>query len=113
MADDFDWYIGQDADDLLDRLADLVLGEGLGVGPEDEEARRKYIADWMLKRLRPLRASICDDERTKALLASGKREALLELTTVVDAIVNLGLDRPIATTIVAILLTRGIQMLCG
>jgi hypothetical protein len=113
VADDFDWYVAQDADQLLDQLADLVLGKGgLGLGPEDDDARRTYIAGWMRKRLRPLRNLICDDERTRALLSSGNREALLELTTVVDAIVGLGLDRPIATTIVAILLTRGCQALC-
>lgn len=109
---EFDWYTGQGPDELLDMLADQVLGKGLGVGPEDPDARREYIYAWMLKKLRPVRDSICNDEQIQALLDSGNREALLELSTVVDIVGTIGLDRPIATTVVAILFTRGCQVLC-
>lgn len=105
--------IALDEGDLLALLADELLGGGRGISVGDLGKRVEFAKQWIEERTELLRDALCSNEAFRKASSGSTREAWIELSVVVDAVVTIGLQRPIATVVVAILVGRGHRALCG
>lgn len=99
-------------DELLAQLDRLVYGSDEYISGRELqvaiERSRKWVSVWVDRN----RRNICRELRNRGLTDSAKQEKFLDFATVVEIIGHTELDSHISPVLAAILLKRGIHLLC-
>jgi hypothetical protein len=98
--------------DLLEILADELLGEGLGFGPADASGRRRFAEDWLVKKMTAVRQLLCNS-KGRSLISGESGDRVVDLATVVDILGSLALGHLVTTILAVIIVKRGADAICG
>jgi hypothetical protein len=97
--------------ELLFRLDQLVYGDQAmsGMGRHERELRAR---EWLERVVNRHRDALCAPLRNATKDWRDAASSLIELATVMDAMVSIGLNKPSATVGAAILMKWGLQKIC-
>jgi len=105
--------IGKTEDELLDSLGQVLLGDGLGVGPVDPYRARRFAAKWLIEWRDEIRKHVCGKASQQFIdNEAGVADRLTEIAVVADALAGV-LGHPTANIVAVILVRRGLAKLCG
>jgi len=106
---DLRWYLSADEDELFAKLGSHLLGDGLGVGPGDEEEAQRFGKAWFDARLEDLRSLVCEQAVVKQLSGDLSGD-LVDVAALVLPLV--GNQQLLALTLAGIIVRRGIASFC-
>jgi hypothetical protein len=99
--------------ELLDSLGQVLLGDGLGVGPVDPYRARRFAAKWLTDRRDEMRRHVCGKAMRPFIdNEAGVADRVTEIAVVADALAAV-LGHPTANIVAVILVRRGLAELCG
>jgi hypothetical protein len=99
--------------ELLAALGDSLIGERVGIAPEDTARVRRLAERWLDERWERIRATLCGDPLLSSLLSrGGTADLTLEVATIADAVATIS-GRPTANVLAVLLLRRGRAAVCG
>ncbi|SBV25565.1 hypothetical protein GA0070620_1042 [Micromonospora krabiensis] len=73
-------------DELYALLGAELVGEGIGLSPEDDENHRRFGQEWFSSKHRELQRKICHDERIQPLLGTTGSDRLIDAITVYETL---------------------------
>jgi len=100
-------------DEIFARLDSLVYGSDEYISGREIRAAADRGRRWMAVWLGHNRERLCEKFRERGLLGSEFKSSLVEVATVIDVIMQFDIDRPVAAVLAAILIKRGLGVLCG
>ncbi|MFE1455834.1 hypothetical protein ACFW7K_12695 [Streptomyces sp. NPDC058735] len=107
-----DIYADKTDDELYTLLGAELLGEGLGLSPEDEDAHCRFGRQWFQSKHRELQRKICHQERIQGLLGTTSSDRLLDAAAVYEVLQHLG-EEPSTAGVLAVLVARvGLGTFC-
>jgi hypothetical protein len=112
MRSDDDDPLERSIDDVLDALADELLGEGLGFGPEQRRSRRRFAKDWFEDPLDDFRDRLCADEAVRAAVTGSRKELFIAASTVIDSAGTAVSGRPVTTLVATLVVIYGYATIC-
>ncbi|MFJ6900609.1 hypothetical protein [Streptomyces hokutonensis] len=99
-------------DELYALLGAELLGEGLGLSPEDEDSQRRFGKQWFANKRRELQQKICFHEKARHLLGTSSSDRLIDAYTVYELLGHFDYD-PKTAALVAVLVARvGLGSFC-
>jgi hypothetical protein len=108
---EYDQFTEEDL--LLAALAAELYGDAPeGFGPTDLRQRLQDARNWLDGWLARRRTDICAELDRRGLRSSGTMEALVDVATLTDVVLGLGLGQASAVIVAALLLKWGIRNLC-
>ncbi|MBQ0977848.1 MULTISPECIES: hypothetical protein [Micromonospora] len=93
-------------DELYALLGAELLGEGVGLSPEDDESHRRFGKEWFSNKHRELQRKVCHDERIQPLLGTTGSDRLVDAITVAETLRLLDDASLPAIGLVAVLIAR-------
>ncbi|WP_432889842.1 hypothetical protein ACQPYH_11370 [Kribbella sp. CA-245084] len=108
-----DTYWDQTDDELYERLGAALLGEGLGVSPDDRDSHRKFGRSWFANKTRELQRIVCHAEVVQGLLGTSTSDRVIDGGAVYELLQGHGHD-PVSAAILAVLIARiGLGTFCA
>lgn len=107
---ELDGILSLNEDELLLRLDELLYGDEAMAGTGKYE-RMLRSRKWLERFVDRNRTSLCAPLQ-RASEWRDSTDRLIEMATVIDTMVNIGLHRPSATVAAAILMKWGLQKIC-
>ncbi|MFF3846664.1 hypothetical protein [Streptomyces sp. NPDC002328] len=105
-------YWDKTDDELYALLGAELLGEGLGLSPEDEESHREFGKEWFADKHAELQRRICHHEKAQAFLGTTSTDRLIDAFTVQELIADFAGDAK-TTVLIAVLVGRvGLGVFC-
>ncbi|MFJ3927642.1 hypothetical protein [Streptomyces sp. NPDC090022] len=105
-------YWGKSDDELYLLLGAQLLGEGLGLSPEDEEEKRRFGKQWFANKHREMQRRICHHERTQALIGTSGSDRLVDAYAIEELVGEFAGD-PATAALIAVLVARvGLGTFC-
>jgi hypothetical protein len=105
-------YWDKSDEELYTLLGAALLGEGVGLGPDDEESERQFGKQWFANKHRELQRQICHHERAQALIGTSGSDRLIDAYTIQELLGDFAGD-PTTAALIAVLVTRvGLGAFC-
>ncbi|MGX1564877.1 hypothetical protein [Streptomyces sp. NPDC055506] len=105
-------YWDKSDDELYALLGSELLGDGLGLSPEDEEEKRRFGKQWFTNKHRELQRRICPHEQVRALSGSSGSDRLLDAYAILELVKQFTGD-PTTAAVIAVLVARiGLGAFC-
>jgi hypothetical protein len=106
-------YWGKSDEELYAILGAELLGDGLGISPEDQENSARFGKEWFTNKHRQLQRRICTHERVQGLLGTSTSDRFLDAVTIYELLKELG-DDTVNAAVVAVLVARvGLGSYCS
>ncbi|GHA54272.1 hypothetical protein GCM10010372_63050 [Streptomyces tauricus] len=105
-------YWDKTDDELYALLGAELLGEGLGLSPEDEEGQREFGREWFADKHAELQRRICHHEKVQPFLGTTSTDRLLDAITVQELIADFAGDAKTAVLIAVLVGRVGLGMFC-
>ncbi|MES9536415.1 hypothetical protein AB0C21_04195 [Spirillospora sp. NPDC049024] len=103
-------YQGMSDDELYTLLGAELLGEGVGLSPEDEEEQRRFGKQWFTDKHRDLQRKICHHERIQPFLGTSGSDRVIDAAAIAELLTD---DFGPTSVIVAVLIARiGLGAFC-
>ena len=99
-------YWAKSDDELYTLLGGELLGDGIGLSPEDQEEHRRFGKEWFSAKHRELQRKICHDERIQPLLAPTGSDRLIDALTIYETLRQIWDASVPALGILAVLIAR-------
>lgn len=105
-------YWTKSDDELYAVLGAALLGEGLGLSPEDADEFRRFGREWFANKHRELQRRICHHDRVQDLLGTTGSDRLLDAGAIYEILRRLG-DDSVNAAVLAVLVARvGLGAFC-
>ncbi|MER5894151.1 hypothetical protein [Streptomyces sp. NPDC001876] len=105
-------YWDKSDEELYSLLGAELLGEGLGLSPEDQENHRRFGKQWFANKHSELQRKICHHEKTQGLLGTTGSDRLIDAFTIHELLTDLD-DDPTTAALIAVLVARvGLGTFC-
>lgn len=105
-------YWDKTDDELYALLGAELLGDGLGLTPEDEDNRRQFGREWFANKHREFQRRICHHEKAQALLGTTASERIIDAFAVQELLADFDND-PKTVALIAVLVSRiGLGAFC-
>jgi hypothetical protein len=105
-------YWGNSDEELYALLGAALLGEGVGLSPEDEESERQFGKQWFIKKHRELQRRICHHEQVQGLIGTSGSERLIDAYAIQELLGDFAGD-PTTAALIAVLVARvGLGSFC-
>lgn len=98
-----------DDDELFEELGRSLLGEGSGMGEQDDEHYALFGRKWFKDKLPELRERLCGN---KAVKTTAKTSAAVDLATVGDALASM-FGHPTFSIVAVLVMRTGLHKLCA
>jgi hypothetical protein len=97
-------------DELYALLGAELLGEALGLSPEDEDEQRRFGKQWFADKHRELQRKICHHERVQPFLGTSGSDRVIDVAAIAELLTD---DLGPTSAIVAVLVARiGLGAFC-
>lgn len=103
------WFLQADEDELFAKLGRQLLGDGLGVGPDDEDESQRFGKAWFDSRVTEFRTVVCAHPFVKELSGDLTGD-LVDIAALVLPFV--GNHQLLALTVSGIIVRRGVTAFC-
>uniref|UniRef100_A0AAU2JGT1 Uncharacterized protein n=1 Tax=Streptomyces sp. NBC_00049 TaxID=2903617 RepID=A0AAU2JGT1_9ACTN len=105
-------YWDKTDDELYALLGAELLGDGLGLAPEDEENHRTFGKEWFANKHHEFQRRICHHDKAQALLGTTSSDRLIDAFTVQELLADFDSD-PKTVALIAVLVGRvGLGAFC-
>ena len=105
-------YLDWTEEQLYAALGGELIGGGLGVGGEDEEANGRFARNWFSRNLDDLRSKVCLTPQAQAIMGS-KGDRVVEVSTIADLLSQATSMGSHPSLIVSVLIARiGLEAFC-
>ncbi|NEA37448.1 hypothetical protein [Streptomyces sp. SID13031] len=100
-------------DELFARLGAGLLGEGLGISPDEQESHRRFGMTWFANKRRDLQQIVCHAEVMQGLLGTSRSDRIIDAAAVYELLQENGHD-PVNAAVLAVLIARvGLGAFCA
>ncbi|MFD3874421.1 hypothetical protein [Streptomyces sp. NPDC058623] len=105
-------YWNKTDEELYALLGAELLGDGLGLSPEDEESHRKFGKKWFTSKHDELQRRICHDEKAQSFLGTTSTDRVIDAVTVYELIGDFAGDAKTAALIAVLVGRVGLGTFC-
>jgi hypothetical protein len=108
-----DAYFDKTDDELYELLGADLLGDGLGISPEDKDERRRFGKQWFDNKRRDLQRRICHHDKVKGLLGNSASDLAIDAAAIYETLQNLGEDAVNAAVLAVLVARVGLGAFCA
>jgi hypothetical protein len=106
-------YLDKTDDELYELLGAALLGDGLGIAPEDKDEHRRFGRGWFGNKRRELQRKICHHDKLKGFLGNSTSDRAIDAAAIYELLQNLGEDTVNAGVLAVLIARVGLGTFCA